>query len=318
MNIINGKQISQKIIDELKSRPKPDKIFAAVLVGDPSARTSSEPQSNSSGQASLSFLKQKEKVAKELGIDFRIYKFQEPVGGFTNDFLRKEVGKIALLKRVGGVIIQLPLPEQINRQYVLNVIPREKDVDVLGERALGAFCVGRNPVLPPPVEVVKEIIENCKPRRRRIGEPIEASALKIENLRIAVVGAGFLIGKPIAVWLMDKVWELKIFKRGSDLSELKNYDLIISGTGVAGLIKPEMLKQGAGIIDFGYSINEIGKISGDFDTSNLQSTNYVPTGHLSKGDNLQPGFYTPTPNGTGPILVAKIFENFYKLNSGEL
>jgi 5,10-methylene-tetrahydrofolate dehydrogenase/methenyl tetrahydrofolate cyclohydrolase len=290
MQIIDGKQIAQKIIDELKSRSRPDKIFAAILVG-----SAGSPQA----AQSEGFLKQKEKVAKELGIDFRIYDFQEPAGGFTNDFLREEVGKIALLKRVGGVIVQLPLPEQINKHYILNVIPREKDVDVLGGRALGAFYVSRNPILPPAVETVKEIIENRK--------------LKIENLRIAVVGAGFLIGKPIVVWLMNqKIKEMTIFEKGSlpaqagDLSSssaggLKNYDLIISGTGVAGLIKPEMLKEGAGIIDFGYNIemkNEKLEIRGDFDVSKIENF----------------GWYTPTPGGTGPILVAKIFENFYKLN----
>ena len=253
------------------------KIFAAILVGD-------NPQSES-------FLKQKEKVAKELGIDFRLYNFPE---NSTNDFLRKEVGKIALLKRVGGVIVQLPLPEQINKHYVLNVIPREKDVDVLGERALGAFYTGRNLILPPAVGVVEEILK--------------FKNLKILDLKVAVVGAGFLVGKPIAIWLIDKVKELTIFEKGSDLSKLKNYDLIISGVGQADLIKLEMLKDGVGIIDFGYSMNENGKLGGDFDISEIENCKL-------KIENF---WYTPTPGGTGPVLVAKVFENFYKLNSDKL
>ena len=272
MQIIDGKKIAQKIIDELKKQPKPEKIFAAVLVGD-------NPQSKS-------FLKQKEKVAKELSIDFRIYEFSV---GLNNDDLRKEVGKIALLKRVSGVIVQLPLPEHINRHYILNVIPREKDVDVLGERALGAFYNGRNPVLPPAVETTKEILSVVK--------------RQLSDVKIAIVGTGFLIGKPISVWLMNqKIKELKIFRSGSDLNDLKNYDLIISGVGQAGLIKPEMLKNGAGVIDFGYSFNKEGEISGDFETYKLTN---LQTNKLN--------FYTPTPGGTGSILVAKIFENFYKL-----
>ena len=228
-----------------------------------------------------------------MGVDFRIYKFpadltSSPQAEIKNDDLRKEVGKIALLKPVGGVIVQLPLPTHLNRHYILNVIPREKDVDVLGERALGAFYVGRNPVLPPAVGVVEEILQDTK--------------YKIQDTKVAVVGLGFLTGKPIATWLMDKAKKISIFKRNNDLSELKEYDLIISGVGQAGIIKPEMLKKGAGIIDFGYSFDENGKISGDFDTQ-LPITNYQLL-----------NFYTPTPNGTGPILVAKIFENFYKLN----
>ena len=277
MQIIDGKKIAQEIIDKLKSLPILQKIFAAILVGD-------NPQSES-------FLKQKEKVAKELGIDFRLYNFPE---NSTNDFLRKEVGKIALLKRVGGVIVQLPLPEQINKHYVLNVIPREKDVDVLGERALGAFYTGRNLILPPAVGVVEEILK--------------FKNLKILDLKVAVVGAGFLVGKPIAIWLIDKVKELTILEKGSDLSKLKNYDLIISGVGQADLIKLEMLKDGVGIIDFGYSMNENGKLGGDFDISEIENCKL-------KIENF---WYTPTPGGTGPVLVAKVFENFYKLNSDKL
>ncbi len=277
MQIIDGKKISQEIIDKLKSLPIPQKIFAAILVGN-------NPQSES-------FLKQKEKVAKELGIDFRLYKFSD---NLKNDDLRKEVLKIALLKKVGGVIAQLPLPEHINKHYVLNVIPREKDVDVLGERALGAFYNGRNLVLPPSVGVIDEILQTIN--------------YKLQTVSVAVIGRGFLIGKPIAIWLMDKTKELVVFGRDGNLSELKNYDLVISGIGKAGLIKPEMLKDGAGIIDFGYSINGEGKISGDFDVSEIEN-------YKLKIENF--GWYTPTPGGAGPILVAKVFENFYNLNKDE-
>lgn len=272
MQKISGAEIAQKIIDDLKSRPAPKKFFAAILVGE--------------NPTSISFLKQKEKTAKELNLDFRTYKFPEKI---KNDDLRKEVGKIALLKGVGGVIIQLPLPEHLNRHYILNVIPREKDVDVLGERSLGAFYAGRNPVLPPAVNVVKEILSNA--------------GCQISDIKIAIIGAGFLIGKPIAVWLINqKVKKITVFEKESDLSELKEYDLIISGAGQANLIKPEMLKENVGIIDFGYSLDEHGKISGDFNTQ-LPIANY----RLLR-------FYTKTPGGAGPILVAKIFENFYKLN----
>lgn len=275
---INGKEIAQKIINNLKSQPKPDKILAAVVVdGNP---------------VSINFLEQKKKIAEELGIDFRIYKFPE---NSSNDDLRKEIEKIALLKRVGGVIIQLPLLKHLNRQYILNVIPREKDVDVLGERALGAFYAGRNKVLPPAVGVVEEILENCKLSARG------GSALggKIENLRVAVVGLGFLIGKPVANWLEGKCSELLLLDIGSDLSILKQADLVILGVGKAGLINPGMFKKDALVIDFGYSVDKTGKIKGDLD--------------INEGiKNLS---YTPTPGGTGPILVAKIFGNFYSLNN---
>ncbi|MBI2033624.1 MAG: hypothetical protein HYT13_00815 [Candidatus Liptonbacteria bacterium] len=122
MNVIDGKKIAESILAKLRSKPKPEKFLATVLVGE-------DP-------ASISFLKQKEKAAKELGVDFRLYKFPKEI---KNDSLREEVLKISKHKTCGGVIVQLPLPEHLNKHYILNVIPREKDVDVLGERALGAF-----------------------------------------------------------------------------------------------------------------------------------------------------------------------------------
>jgi len=271
MQKISGHEIAQKIIDHLKSGPKPKKILAVVLVGE--------------NPASITFLKQKEKTAKELGVDFRIYKFPETI---KNDDLRDEIGRIANQKPVGGTIVQLPLPENINPHSSLNVIPRKKDVDVLGERSAGVFYTGRNPILPPSVGVVEEIVN--------------ATGFMLHASRVAVVGLGFLIGKPIATWLMGKCPEIYLLDEGSDLKILKQADLVISGVGKAGLIKPEILKDGAGIIDFGYSINEDDKRKGDFDSNSL-----VASGQ----SNL---WYTPTPDGTGPVLVAKIFENFYKLN----
>ncbi len=279
---ISGTEIAQRILDALKQKPVPKKILAAILVGeDPS---------------SLSFLKQKERVAKELGVDFRLYKL---TAGLKNDGLRKEIGKIARLSRVGGVIVQLPLPESINRRYVLNAIPIEKDVDVLSEKAQEAFRTGKSKILPPVVGVVEEILGSMN--------------YELRSMKVAVVGAGFLVGKPIAEWLADKCKELLIFDEGSDLTELKNYDLIISGVGKAGIIKPGMLKEGTGVIDFGYSIehetynmkheteNVKKKIYGDFNVSGSMLHDL--------------GFYTPTPGGTGPILVAKLMENFYRVNS---
>jgi len=141
MQKISGKEVSEVLISKLKNLKTPQKILAAVLIGnDPT---------------SLSFLRYKEKTAKNLGVDFRLYKFSENI---TNDELRDRMGDIVKQKNVGGAIIQLPLPDKVNKYYVSNVIPREKDIDVLGERALGAFYNDRNKVLPPAVATVQEIL----------------------------------------------------------------------------------------------------------------------------------------------------------------
>jgi GxxExxY protein len=423
MRIIDGKKIAAEILAKLKSRPAPKKFLAVFLVGD--------------SPASLSFIKQKEKVAKELGVDFRLYKFPPEI---KNDELRGEIRKIVDHKTCGGAIVQLPLPEHINAQYVLNVIPREKDIDVLGERALGAFYAGRNPVLPPAVGVVEEILKesqlyewhpNATNKTRMIIEKelsykvngiffqvhddlgryctekqygdvlekklkqegisykreqgvsiggrlsnfvdfivedkiaidlkakpfvtkedyfqmkryLEATGLELglivnfrskylrpkrilnskigsgqepiriaseysdmfvgldylSQMRVVVVGRGSLVGRPAAVWLMGRAKELVVLGRGGDLSLLKDADLVVLGAGIAGLVKPEMLKPGAGVIDFGYDGGR-----GDFDPNQTPDARHQA-----------PGWYTPTPGGTGPILVAKLFENFFKLNAAE-
>lgn len=273
---IDGRKIADKILDNCLKYKKPKKFFSAVLVGN--------------DQSSISFLKQKEIVAKKLGIDFRIYEFSSQI---KNDELRKEIGKIASHKTCGGVIVQLPLEDHLNQHYILNAIPVKKDIDVLSERALGAFYVGRSNVLPPAVGVVKQICEE--------------QYCDISTLRVGIVGLGILVGRPITNWIMRKAKETILLRSVSDLSLLKNIDLVVTGVGKAGLIKPDMLKDGAIIIDFGYGKDDSATSSdkiimkGDFNYDNISDdTNFI---------------YTPTPRGTGPILVAKLFENFLILNN---
>src|SRR4030042_5243139 len=220
MQKISGQEVSGEIIQSLRQKSSPPQILAAILVGD-------DP-------ASLSFLKQKDKTAKELGVDFRTYRLSADL---KNDDLRGEVGKIAKQKRVGGVLVQLPLPAGVNQFYVLNAIPHNKDVDVLSERALGAFYNNRNLVMPPAVEVTREIVERQK--------------IQLVGTRAAVVGLGTLVGKPTSLWLANKCKELFLLGQGSDLKILRQADLIISGVGQGGLIKPGLLKAGAGGMDFG-------------------------------------------------------------------
>lgn len=269
--MIDGKKIAQEIIERLKARPHPKKFFGAVLVGD-------DP-------ASLNFLKQKEKVAKELGIDFRLYQLPTTM---TTDDLRREIARLAGVKSCGGFIVQLPLPERVNKHYVLNAIPKQKDADLLGERALGAFYTDRSPVKPPSVGTVEEILKIHRPNLR------ETTA--------AVIGAGFLIGKPVGFSLQNRVGELMVFDTSvKDLQEkLGDADVVVSGAGQPHLFAAKHLKTGALVIDFGFNRVD-SKTVGDFDPSGADEKNII---------------YTPTPGGTGPILVAKLFENFYHLNNG--
>jgi methylenetetrahydrofolate dehydrogenase (NADP+)/methenyltetrahydrofolate cyclohydrolase len=275
MQIIDGKKISKEIIESLKEKANlinNKKFLGAVLVGDDSL--------------SFKFLKQKENVSKELGIDFRIYNFPQNI---TTDNLRQKINQIVHHKTCGGLIAQLPLPDHINAYYVLNAIPKQKDPDVLSEHSLGAFYTQRNKILPPSVNTVKEIFKR---------QNIEIEDLN--KLNIAVIGFGFLIGKPISFWLLPQVNILRVFnKKSFDVKYLKDFDVIISGAGKANLFSVKDVKDNALVIDFGYDFID-GKIKGDFNSFGIENTNIS---------------YTPTPFGTGPILVAKLFENFVILNN---
>ncbi len=270
--IIDGKTISEEVLARLRGLPKPERFFGAVLVGD-------DP-------ASINFLKQKENTARELGVDFRLY---ELPGDIATDALRAEIGRLTEPKNCGALIVQLPLPEHVNRYYVLNAVPKAKDADCLGEPALGAFYTGRGKIAPPSVATVEEIIKR-------------ESKEDLRNLKAVVVGAGFLIGKPVGFWLQNRVGELVVLDADvRDVhSRLGDADIVVSGAGKAHLFGAEHLKRGALVIDFGFSRGEDGRIVGDFD----------PAGASEKDIR-----YTKTPGGTGPLLVAKLYENFYTLNS---
>jgi methylenetetrahydrofolate dehydrogenase (NADP+)/methenyltetrahydrofolate cyclohydrolase len=276
--IIKGRPIADRIIQDLKTKLTAhpiEKFMGAILVGG--------------NPASINFLKQKEKVAKELGVDFRLYKLPEDI---TTDTLREEVGRLSRVKNCGGFIVQLPLPKHVNAQYIVNAVPKEKDVDLLGEAALGAFYSERHSIVPPAVGATIELLH----------------AVSLQNLRevnVVLMGAGFLIGRPIGLYLQNKVKQLAILdsKVKDPNPWLKEADLVVSGVGKANLFSATQLKPGAIVFDFG--CEEVGgKIVGDFDAEPLKAESY----------NLEAISYTPTPGGTGPILVAKLYQNFYLLN----
>jgi methylenetetrahydrofolate dehydrogenase (NADP+)/methenyltetrahydrofolate cyclohydrolase len=275
MRIIDGKEISRNIIERLKKLPKSDKFLAAILIGD-------DP-------ASASFIKRKRMIAEELGIGFSLLKMAETV--MTEEVVRA-VKDLADDEDCGGIIVQLPVPEGIDVKRVLAKIPKEKDVDVLDVEGIGEFYMGFSEVEPPAVGTLKEILMlEANGNEKEMGEILRDS-------RVAIVGLGALVGKPIANWIMRKAKETYLLRRGSDLSILKTADIVVCAAGQKHLIRAEMLKDGATVIDFGYATDECGKLFGDFNIHEAETMKCA----------------TPTPGGTGPILVAKLFDNFYRLN----
>ena len=175
---------------------------------------------------------------------------------------------------ITAIVVQLPLPAKINRERVLLAIAPEKDADSLNGGSL----------LAPAVGTVTEIINS-------LGKDVK-------SLNFTVIGYGQLVGKPVYEFLLKKAKSVSLLRRGDNLVDgIKGADVIVTGTGSPNLIKTDMIHEGAIVIDFGYGFTGDGKLRGDFDSEGLTKQIY----------------YTPTPGGTGPILVAKLFENVYDL-----
>lgn len=271
--IIDGNVIAEKILAELKEKEVPNKFLGVFCVfGD---------------SATKSFIKKKKEFADKLGVDFRIYEIDEDI---NNDDLRKRIRQVSSMKKCGGVILQLPVPENINSDYVINTIPNNKDIEVMTSKTIGDFYNGRSLIYPPSVQTVIEILKYLK---------IDLKDIK----KVAVVGLGKLVGRPIHTYFSNKTSEIIGLDKGFDISELEDVDLVVSGAGVPNLIDAGKLKKDAIFIDFGYSKNKDSKLVGDLSSNSIKSSDLK--------------YYTPTPGGTGPILVASLFKNFYKRNSNK-
>jgi len=269
--LIDGKKISEEIKATLNGESASRRIkLAIVQVGE--------------DEASKKFIERKIKFAEEIGIKTRVYNLPADI---TTNKLRQKMAEISHILENDGVILQLPLParnathsvaggpEQIKTQYVLNGIIVKKDVDVLSSRAFGDFATGHSKILPPVVEAVKTIFE--------------AYSIDFKNKNIVIVGAGRLVGKPVAVWLINNNATFSVVdKFTKDLTSFtKKADIIISGVGKKNLITPDMIRDGVVIIDVGDAAPEVAE---------------------------KASLFTPAIGGLGPLTVAMVFKNLIELN----
>lgn len=238
MKILDGRQLSDKILGELKERISEKKLalrLAVVVVGeDPVIQK---------------FIEQKKKVALSIGIDVRVYPFDRDI---TTNELRRRIAEIVHEEKNSGVIIQLPLPPHINAQYILNAVTPEKDIDVLSARSIGNFVVGKDDVFPPVAGAVKAFFQEYK--------------IDFSSKRIVVLGGGSLVGRPTALWLVGEKANVTIISKEAEGTEniLREADIIISGIGKPQFITGSMVKDGVIIIDAGTSESG-GKLVGDVD-----------------------------------------------------
>jgi len=275
MIVLDGDKLSEKILERISKeiRTKQLKLKLSVfLVGDSSV--------------SRTYINKKAKFCKSTGVDFELLDYPANV---EESVLKEKIKETAADDNVSGIVVQLPLPKNFNTQEILNLIPAGKDIDVLSEAGFDGFSKNKSSVIPPVVGAVKYLLDEY--------------GISMSGKKIILIGKGRLAGKPLSMWLLNIGADFSVVdKNTTDMPDFtKKADIIISGVGLPCLVKKDMVKEGAILIDVG-TASEVGKIKGDIDPLAYQLASYV----------------APVPGGVGPVAVAVLVENLLKLYNNKL
>ncbi|CAA6800921.1 MAG: Methylenetetrahydrofolate dehydrogenase (NADP+) (EC / Methenyltetrahydrofolate cyclohydrolase (EC [uncultured Sulfurovum sp.] len=272
MQLIDGKSLSKKVQDYVKSEVEVLKSeegmvpgLAVVIVGD-------DP-------ASHAYVSMKEKACKNVGFYSIAHKMPETI---TQDEIIQIITMMNKNPHIHGILVQLPLPSQIDTNKILEVIDPKKDVD-----GFHAYNVGRM------VSNLPSFVA-CTPLG--VMKMFEEYEIDLEGQDVVVVGASNIVGKPMASLLLNQnatVTVTHIYTKDLKAHTLKA-DIVIVGVGVPGLIKEDMIKEGAIVIDIGINRLDDGRLVGDVDF-----------------DAVAPkcSYITPVPGGVGPMTIAMLLQN---------
>lgn len=270
--IIDGKALSVSVKDsirgkvqELASKGLRRPCLAVVIVGD-------DP-------ASRSYVKGKVSAAEYVGIDSPLIELPASI---TTGELLAEVQMLNADPSVDGILIQLPLPEHVGENAVLDAIDPSKDVDGFHPSNVAALWLGRPCFVPcTPLGVIKLI---------------ESTGIDIKGKNAVVVGRSNIVGKPVAKLLLDRNATVTIaHSRTVDLASVtRQADILVAAVGRPRMITADMIKPGAVVIDVGINRTADGKLAGDVD---FEAVSQVA------------GFITPVPGGAGPMTIAMLMEN---------
>ena len=269
-SIIDGKAISEQLRDKLREEvaalsergAKP--CLAVIIVGE-------DP-------ASKVYVRNKERACKQLGMDSILLRLPEST---TQEELLGEVRRLNADRAVNGVLVQLPLPAHLDEQAVLREISPEKDVDGFHAVNAGRLMQG----------------ERCTVACTPAGclDLIRSTGMKIEGAEAVVVGRSNIVGKPMAMLLLQNNATVTIcHSRTRNLAEVtRRADILVAAVGRPRMITGDMIKPGAVVIDVG--INRVdGKLVGDVDFESAQEV---------------AGWITPVPGGVGPMTITGLMRN---------
>jgi methylenetetrahydrofolate dehydrogenase (NADP+)/methenyltetrahydrofolate cyclohydrolase len=286
-----GTEIRETILNELAAEVQAIKAKHGVVPGLVTILVGENP-------ASISYVTLKIKTAHRLG--FKEVQDNQPVTISEQDLLAL-IDKYNHDESINGILVQLPLPKQINEKKVLNAIDPDKDVDGFHPVNVGRLMIGGSEVKFPP----------CTPAG--IQELIVRSGVVTDGAEVVVVGRSNIVGKPIANMMLQKARGANstvtvIHTATKDMaSHCKRADILIVAAGVPGLVKPEWIKPGACVIDVG--VNRVGEKISEKTGQKIA---------ILKGDvdfdaaKEIAGWITPVPGGVGPMTITMLMQNTLK------
>lgn len=269
--IIDGKATAAKI--RLKLKSECDNIFsvykkrpklAIVLVGNNSA--------------SEIYVNSKEKACSEVGIDSVVIRLPEEIDQST---VEEKIRELCIDPEINGLIVQLPLPDHINSEKMLELIPFEKDVDGLTSISAGRAFHGEECLLPCTPKGIIALFKEYK--------------IPLQGKNAVIIGRSNLVGKPLSVLLLNENCTITIcHSKTNNLYEYtKRADLIIVAIGKDRFLNGADIKTGATVIDVGINRSKDG-LHGDVDFDSVKNI---------------AGYVTPVPGGVGPMTVAMLLQN---------
>ncbi len=276
--ILEGKTLRDTIATTLKEKIQAagiTPVLAILQVGD-------RDESNA-------YINQKKLFAEKIGVEVKHKRY--PVNISQNSVL-ETIAALNADNTVQGIILQLPVPDHLDKDVLIESIKPEKDVD--GLTAINTKRLWSNDpraIVPATVRGVLTMLEHYK--------------IDVDGKKVAVVGRSMLVGKPMAAALLNKNATVTICHRHTTnlAAETKNADVIIVATGVAGLIKADHVKKGQCIIDVGISLTD-----GDKQEDGTMKKKMVGDVDFDAVKDIAEGV-SPVPGGVGPLTVASLFEN---------
>ena len=272
--IIDGKKISAQIRGSIKEETARFIAETGVTPGLAVILVGSDP-------ASQIYVRNKKKACEEVG--FKSFEYLMPESA-TEEELKELVNKLNHTSEVHGILCQLPLPKHISEKAVIESISPMKDVDAFHPANVGRIMTGDYNFLP------------CTPAG--IMELIKSTGVEIAGKKCVVVGRSNIVGKPMAMLLLHANGTVTMcHSKTKDLKkECLEADILVVATGKAKMIKADMVKTGAVVIDVGMDRDENGKLCGDVDFDEVSKV---------------AGYITPVPGGVGPMTIAMLMRNTY-------